>query len=133
MVGMDRDPSALNDKRTAVLRWVTDGCPSGVYTQGYEHRVVARALQRRGLITITGRGLTRGAKATKRGLDLQAEAARKPSLPQPSEADELIERVLDASGRLVLELDYEGIAKHGPSVEPQGFETRPVSSTTNSR
>ena len=42
----------------------------------------------------------------------KAETERGPSLPQPSEADQLIERVLAADGRLVLELGREGIEKY---------------------
>ena len=69
---MGRNPSTLNEKQATVLRWIADGCPPGIYEQGYEHRrVVARALERRGLITITGRGPTWAAKVTKRGFDVQ--------------------------------------------------------------
>ena len=32
--------------------------PSGVYESGYEHRIVARALEARGLIAIRGSGVT---------------------------------------------------------------------------
>lgn len=109
---MGRDPSALNEKQLAVLQWVTNGCPRGVYDQGYEHRVIARALERRGLVTISGRGSTWAAMPTANGLEQQKEAERKPAPPEPSEADQLIERVLAANGRLLLDLDGKGIDKH---------------------
>ena len=60
-------PIRLNDKQVAELDWVKVGMPDGVYQGGYEHRIVARALESRGLITIRGRGKTWGAAATERG------------------------------------------------------------------
>jgi len=102
----------LNEKQIAVLQWVANGCPHGVYDQGFEHRVVARALERRGLVTICGRGPTWSAQLTAKGLEQQKEAGRKPAPPQLSEADQLIERVVAADGRLLLDLDGKGIDKH---------------------
>lgn len=46
----------LNDDQLAVLRWVGDGRPKGMYDDGYEHRITARALERRGLIKVSGHG-----------------------------------------------------------------------------
>lgn len=45
----------LNSVQLEVLRWVGDGCPSGVY-EGWSHRVTARALHNRGLIRVSGHG-----------------------------------------------------------------------------
>jgi len=86
-VCVSRDASALNEKQTAVLKWVIEGCPDGVFATGYEHRVVGRALERRGLITITGNGPSWTATATKAGIDRWAVADRElTSSPQPPEA-----------------------------------------------
>lgn len=109
---MGRDPASLNEKQIAVLQWIKDGCPPGIYDQGYEHRAVARALERRDLITISGRGPTWAAKLTTKGFSQQQTAGQKPAPPGIYEADQLIERVLAADGRLILDLDREGIAKH---------------------
>jgi hypothetical protein len=49
--------AVLNVKQLAVLRWVSDGCADGVYG-GTAHRLVARALHNRGLIMVTGNGLS---------------------------------------------------------------------------
>ncbi len=43
---MGKNPAQLNQKQVDVLQWIRDGCPDGIYTDGYEHRIVARALQR---------------------------------------------------------------------------------------
>lgn len=45
----------LNAIQLEVLAWVRDGAPEGVYDD-FGHRVVARALHNRGLITIAGHG-----------------------------------------------------------------------------
>lgn len=45
----------LNAAQLEVLTWVRDGTPDGVY-DGYDHRIVARALHNRGLVEVKGRG-----------------------------------------------------------------------------
>lgn len=45
----------LNTAQLEVLTWVRDGAPDGVY-DGYEHRIVARALHNRGLVQVKGHG-----------------------------------------------------------------------------
>lgn len=55
---MGKNPAQLSQKQVDVLRWISDGCPSGVYTEGYEHRIVAKALERRGFVAISGHGPT---------------------------------------------------------------------------
>ena len=47
----------LNEAQREVLGWVADGCPSGVF-EGFSHRITARALASKSLITIKGRGVT---------------------------------------------------------------------------
>jgi excisionase family DNA binding protein len=46
------DGAALSDRQLAVLRWVADGCPSGVWPDE-THKLTARALKNRGLVEIS--------------------------------------------------------------------------------
>jgi hypothetical protein len=46
----------LTEGQLAVLRWVAAGRPKGVYDEGFEHRITARALERRGLVKVRGSG-----------------------------------------------------------------------------
>ena len=62
---MGRNPAWLNQKQVEVLRWVEDGCPIGGDEEGYERRITARALERRGLIAIKGHGASWSASITK--------------------------------------------------------------------
>ncbi|MFJ8963301.1 hypothetical protein ACIRG5_28340 [Lentzea sp. NPDC102401] len=57
---------ALNPKQLAVLKWISDGCADGVY-EGTAHRLVARALHNRGLVTIKGHGASWSAQTTSGG------------------------------------------------------------------
>ncbi|GAB2566304.1 hypothetical protein [Leucobacter ruminantium] len=45
----------LNAAQLEVLTWVRDGAPDGVY-DGYDHRIIARALHNRGLVEVKGHG-----------------------------------------------------------------------------
>ena len=108
---MGKNPAQLNQKQVDVLEWIKDGCPDGVYQDGYEHRIIARALEHRGLITISGRGVTWSASITPAGAAWLA-APPAPVLPPDSDADLLIDRVLAADGRLVLAPDREVVAEH---------------------
>lgn len=83
-----------------VLRWVEDGCPIGGDEEGYERRITARALERRGLIAIKGHRASWSASITKAGLVWLA--ARPGVPPTDAEVDELICRVQAGDGRLVL-------------------------------
>ncbi|MFT8356343.1 MAG: hypothetical protein ABF780_02685 [Bifidobacterium aquikefiri] len=57
----------LNKKQLAVLRWVGEGRPKGVYENGFDHRVTARALERRGLLSVQGHGRSWRASLTDEG------------------------------------------------------------------
>jgi hypothetical protein len=98
---MGTNPAQLNQQQVDVLRWIKDGCPTGVYEDGYEHRIIARALESRDLVTIAGRGPTWSATITDAGLAWEA-APPAEVLPPSSEADRLVERVLEAGSRLLL-------------------------------
>lgn len=64
----ERSTITLNAAQIAVLGWIKDGCPDGVYPDdSYSNRVSARALQSRGLIHISGRGARWQATLTERG------------------------------------------------------------------
>lgn len=58
----------LTDRQRAVLDWIRDGCPDGIYSpEDSGHKSSARALHRRGLIRISGHGPTWTAVPTERG------------------------------------------------------------------
>jgi|GEM_PF-5256476 len=124
---MGRNPARLNQKQVEVLRWVEDGCPIGGDEEGYERLIVARALERRGLIAIKGHGVSWSASITKGGL---AWLATHPGMPPTdAEVNELIRRVQAGDGRLVLpeggesEMAHEQLVKmseHSAS-RPRGW------------
>lgn len=97
-----KNPHSLTPKQIAVLEWVRDGTPDGVFDEGYDHRITARALERRGLVSIAGRGGTWRATLTTNGrlwLNAPVIAADDSDL---SDADALLEDVAQAEGTLVL-------------------------------
>ena len=61
--------AALNEIQVSVLAWIRDGCPDGVYPDGYGHRLTARALASRGLVKISGHGDSWRAELTDKGRD----------------------------------------------------------------
>jgi hypothetical protein len=61
--------TTINEKQLAVLRWIADGCPAGVYS-GVAHKVSAAALRSRGLVRTSGRGATWTAELTGAGQQL---------------------------------------------------------------
>ncbi|MDQ4212527.1 hypothetical protein [Microbacterium capsulatum] len=98
---MTKNPQQLNQQQVDVLRWVRDGCPDGVYTKGWEHRIMARALERRGLVSIGGRGPTWVASITTAGRAwLDSPPTEAEMVPEDSEADRLIVDVIEAGGTL---------------------------------
>src|SRR5690349_6906706 len=98
---MGKNAAQLNQKQVDVLEWIANECPEDMYQERYEHRVIARALERRALVTIAGRGASWCAKVTDTG---RAWLARRPLavVPPTSEADQLVDRVREAGGRLRL-------------------------------
>ncbi|MET4622801.1 hypothetical protein ABIE18_004280 [Arthrobacter sp. 2762] len=119
----------LNNRQVKVLRWVRDGCPDGIFTKGYEHRIIARALERRGLVAITGTGPSWKAVATAAG-NTWKEPPREESngLMAEAEPDTLIRQLLNAGGNLVLPKDsalekkYEQLVRLSlkPPLRPKG-------------
>lgn len=74
----------MNDKQVAVLEWVKAGMPPGVYESGYAHRLVARALESRGLVKVRGHGKTWTASLTELGQqwpDLPSTNEPRPASP----------------------------------------------------
>lgn len=67
--GMPTSSIRLTDRQAAVLEWIKNGCPTGVYDDDvhYSHRLSARALASRGLVKIRGHGATWVATPTARG------------------------------------------------------------------
>lgn len=116
-------PKQLSEKQLAVLDWIREGCPADVYDDdGYMHRISARALERRGLVTISGHGNDWKVELTEAGTNWRPDEHQedapqqrkrtnqrrrpKPSLPAapptPSQAELLMEKAIEAGGRLPL-------------------------------
>ncbi len=63
-----RSTIELNDAQIALLNWIKNSCPDGVYpTDTFSHRISAKALQSRGLVQVSGHGKTWKAVPTDRG------------------------------------------------------------------
>jgi hypothetical protein len=95
--------TTLTEAQVAVLRWVGDGCPSGVMENDF-HRISAAALRNRGLVTTAGRGATWTAEITPSGREY-LEWVDGPSPPVPRQANvpvtqQLVEDVIAAGGSL---------------------------------
>ncbi|WP_426624456.1 helix-turn-helix domain-containing protein [Leifsonia sp. McL0607] len=74
----ERSLITLNPAQIAVLDWIKDGCPPGVYPDNdYAHRITARALANRGLVRVSGRGSSWCAEPMERGV----------MWPEPTEHD----------------------------------------------
>lgn len=100
---------SLTQQQFDVLHWIQDGCPEGVYGPGYEHRIVARGLARRGFVSVTGRGPTWTATIRPAGQEVLAGPPPETEpAPERTEADLLYERVVAAGGRLILGDDSSG-------------------------
>lgn len=118
---MAPSPGHLTVAQFDLLRWVSNGCPDGVY-EGTAYRVSARALHNRGLISVSGRGPTWTAKITAQGaarlkeerhrIDAERERERREQEAQAEKererlrfrdhAVEVLEAVVAAGGRLDL-------------------------------
>ncbi|HZO36729.1 MAG TPA: hypothetical protein VFB41_07630 [Solirubrobacteraceae bacterium] len=73
--------TTLTERQLEILRWIADGCPTGVM-EGERHKISAAALRNRGLVTTNGHGAAWIAKATRRGREYIAEADG-PNAPIP--------------------------------------------------
>jgi hypothetical protein len=98
-------PSAiqLTANQLVILKWIADGCPDDVYTEGFTHRIVARALSRRGLVDISGHGPTWKATITEDGAARLHAPAEVNAEPQASEIQLFWDRVEAAGGSIRLD------------------------------
>ncbi|WP_104088728.1 MULTISPECIES: hypothetical protein [unclassified Cryobacterium] len=113
---MGRDESALNHLQVEVLTWISIGCPDGVYVDGYSHRIVARGLHRRGLITVSGRGQSWLAAITALGVERLATPAAPEPQQEVADVNALWQRVLAAGGSMRVDksadaLDYDRLLR----------------------
>lgn len=120
---LDRVYKPLNEAQLAVLRWVAEGQPKGVYDEGFEHRITARALERRGLVKVRGHGVSWTAAVTSDGRyylehgryepsqepPLAPAATRRqsrrstPPAPTPVPIDDIVDQLRRAGGVLRIE------------------------------
>lgn len=98
----------LTQAQLDVLEWISDGCPDGV-TDGYDHRISAAALRKRGLVETNGRGPSWTAEVTAAGRDHLARAkepgAPLPRQPNVSVTEQLVSDVQGAGGTLLLPIE----------------------------
>jgi hypothetical protein len=82
-------PDRLTGDQRQLLEWIADGSPAGRY-QDYAHRISARALSRRGLVRLSGRGPTWHAEIASAGRQcLVVPSATVPEAgPHPTEPPE---------------------------------------------
>lgn len=97
--------TTLTEQQVAVLRWVGEGCPDGVMPN-LSHRVSSAALDKRGLVEVTGKRDTWSATITKAGQEY-LDAVDGPNPPVPRQAnlsvtEQLVQDVIDAGGTLRL-------------------------------
>lgn len=90
----------LNQAQADVLDWINRGRPDGVFTENYDHRITARTLERRGLVTITGQGPAWHAEVTRAGREWLADSPKLDKTPKSSDADRLMTEVLEAGGEI---------------------------------
>lgn len=95
--------TTLTEKQVQVLRWIAEGCPSGIMTDEFL-RISAAALRRRVLVTTSGRGVSWKAKATKAGREYLREVdGSDPPVPRQanvSVTQQLVDDVVAAGGVL---------------------------------
>jgi hypothetical protein len=108
---MAKNPEQLNQAQVDVLKWVADGCPDGVYTNGWQHRIVARALHNRGLVSVAGNGATWRATLTKAGR-AWLDAPPTDILPGTAEVDRLVAQVIEAGGEFTVSAAQGPELKH---------------------
>lgn len=126
----------LNGKQVEILRWIADGCPDGRYDDGFAHRIVARALEGRGLVAIKGRGASWQAEITAAGTErLRALGSPDPEFEE-SEADELWSRVIAAGGSIKVDIEndqinYEKLIRLSMSSPARPFAKKLLASKMN--
>ncbi|MEA2536931.1 MAG: hypothetical protein QOF11_1165, partial [Chloroflexota bacterium] len=90
-----------------MLEWIRDGCQDAADDE-YSRRITTRALHRRRLVRVRGHGATWTASITKAGREwLDAHATVSTGERATTDPDDLIRRVVDAGGRLVVGDTYE--------------------------
>lgn len=95
---MARDENALNNAQAGVLAWISTGCPDGVYKDDFVHRIVARGLHKRGLVTVSGSGASWLAVISAAGMErLTSPSPIQPEL-NPTAVDALWLQVINAGG-----------------------------------
>jgi hypothetical protein len=104
----------LTGPQLAVLAWVADGCPEGVY-EGHQHKVHANALANRYLVAISGSGRTWSCSLTERGRAyLEYGPGLTPAPPVREHVDHghdpLTTELVSAASFLVVETDSGGSA-----------------------
>lgn len=97
---MTKKLKELNQAQADVLNWINRGRPDGVFTENYDHRITARTLERRGLVTIKGQGPTWHAEVTTAGRQWLADPPKLNKTPRSSDADQLMAEVLEAGGEV---------------------------------
>ncbi|UOE43083.1 hypothetical protein [Agromyces larvae] len=83
----------LNEKQFEVLGWIAEGHPPDRY-EGFAQRITARALERRGLVTITGQGDMWAATLTDAGVKARAHPVKK--IETRRKCDEILTLVMEA-------------------------------------
>jgi hypothetical protein len=123
---MGRNTVALTEKQAAVLEWVKDGCRGA--GEDYGRRITARALHRRGLISVKGRGNSWSATITGTGRAWFEERSKGAAGDGRDRAEDLVRGVVAAGGTLVIggygaELAHDDLVRaslYSPS-RPKGW------------
>ncbi|WIE54198.1 hypothetical protein [Curtobacterium sp. MCBD17_003] len=105
---MPRSSDFLNEKQVRVLTWVANGAPKDAYPPGdYAHRITAKALASRGLVSIEGHGASWRATVTEAGAArvTQLTPTLAESLGSADDAVADLRTRLDAAGG---DLDVDG-------------------------
>lgn len=108
----------LSQAQLDLLQWVDEGCPGGVY-EGFDHRISAAALRRRGLVQTSGHGGKWEVRITAAGREY-LRTSKEPGAAPPRQAnisvtEKLVRDVQAAGGVLRLKqergpgsVDWEG-------------------------
>jgi hypothetical protein len=98
----------LTQAQLDVLKWIAEVCPAGVM-DGYDHRISAAALRKRGFVETDGRGHSRTAEVTAAGRDYLKRAsepdAPMPRQPNVSVTEQLVSDVEKAGGTLLFPIE----------------------------